>query len=218
MSDTYETEPVADDVPAAETGAAPSGATGRSRRRIAPWIALAVAVVVAALFVVLAQADGGDAESAATPLMGKVAPAVSGTTIDGEPWELSRRKGSWVVLNFFQSTCVPCKEEHPELVRFAEQQRSLDRDGAELYTIVYSDDDVGSVRKFFADNGGDWPVVLDPRGSIGVEFQVNKVPETWIISPEGVVVYRTIQKVEADSLSALMQQLREARDAAVSGG
>jgi cytochrome c biogenesis protein CcmG/thiol:disulfide interchange protein DsbE len=211
MSDAPEIEPVA----VADT---PGDRRNGSRRRLAPWIALATAVVVGALFVVLAQADGGDAESAATPLIGKVAPAVSGTTIDGEPWELSRRKGSWVVLNFFQSTCVPCKEEHPELVRFVEQQRGLARDGAELYTIVYSDDDVGSVRDFFADNGGDWPVVLDPRGSIGVEFQVNKVPETWIISPEGVVVYRTIQQVEADALSALLQQLREARDAAVSGG
>jgi cytochrome c biogenesis protein CcmG/thiol:disulfide interchange protein DsbE len=181
------------------------------RRRLAPWIALAVAGVLAALFVVLAAAHGGgDTESSATPLMGKVAPAVSGVTLDGTPWDLGRRKGSWVVLNFFQSTCVPCKEEHPELVRFVEQQRRLGADGAELYTIVFSDDSVDSVRSFFAENGGDWPVVLDPRGSIGVEFQVNKVPETWIVSPEGIVVFRTISKVTADALSAQLQQFREA--------
>src|SRR6187455_1531640 len=124
--------------------------TGR-RRRIAPWIALGVAAVFAVLFVFLAGAKGGDTESADTPLLGEIAPAVSGTTIDGKPWELSRRKGSWVVLNFFQSTCVPCKEEHPELVRFVEEQRSLQSDGAELYTVVYSDDEVDSVRSFFAD-------------------------------------------------------------------
>jgi hypothetical protein len=53
----------------------------------------------------------------------------------------------------------------------------------------------GMVRRFFAKNGGDWPIVLDPRGSIGVEFGVNKVPETWIISPSGVVVFRTISTV-----------------------
>ena len=92
-----------------------------SRRRIAPWIALAVAGVLAALFVVLAGAKSDQTDSADTPLIGKPAPAVAGETLAGEPWELSRRKGSWVVLNFFQSTCVPCKEEHPELVRFAEQ-------------------------------------------------------------------------------------------------
>jgi len=190
--------------------------TGR-RRRIAPWIALGVAAVFAVLFVFLAGAKGGDTESADTPLLGEIAPAVSGTTIDGKPWELSRRKGSWVVLNFFQSTCVPCKEEHPELVRFVEQQRSLQSDGAELYTVVYSDDAVDSVRSFFADNGGDWPIVLDPRGSIGVEFQVNKVPETWVIDPDGRVVFRTIQKVSADALSAQIEQFREQRAATSNG-
>ena len=74
-----------------------------------------------------------------------------------------------------------------------------------------SDDNVQSVREFFAENGGDWPIVLDPRGSIGVEFQVNKVPETWVVSPDGVVVFRTISTVTADTLSAQIQQLREAR-------
>ena len=65
------------------------------------------------------------------------------------------------------------------------------------------------MRKFFAENGGDWPIVLDPRGSIGVAFAVNKVPETWVISPAGLVVFRTIAKVTADSLSAQIQQFRE---------
>lgn len=180
------------------------------RRRIAPWIALAVAAVVAVLFVVLAGADNDDVDTAATPLIGKPAPAVTGTTLDGQTWELTRRKGSWVVLNFFQSTCVPCKEEHPELVRFAEQQARLGVDGAELYTIGFSDDSVEGITEFFEQNGGEWPIVLDPRGSIGVAFGVNKVPETWVISPDGVVVFRTISKITADSLSAQIQQFREA--------
>ena len=180
-----------------------------SRRRLAPWIALAVAVVLAGLFVVLAGAKNDNTDSADTPLIGKSAPAVSGTTLDGQQWELSRRKGSWVVLNFFQSTCVPCKEEHSELVRFVEQQAALGTDGAELYTIDFSDDSIDSVTEFFRANGGSWPIVLDERGSIGVAFGVNKVPETWVISPSGVVVFRTIAKVTADSLSAQIQRFRE---------
>jgi cytochrome c biogenesis protein CcmG/thiol:disulfide interchange protein DsbE len=182
---------------------------GTSRRRLAPWIALGVAAVVALLFVVLAGADNSDVDTAATPLIGKPAPAVSGPTLDGGTWELSRRKGSWVVLNFFQSTCVPCKEEHPELVRFAEQQARLGADGAELYTIGFSDDSVDGITEFFRTNGGDWPIVLDPRGTIGVAFAVNKVPETWIISPDGIVVFRTISKINADALSAQIQRFRE---------
>jgi cytochrome c biogenesis protein CcmG/thiol:disulfide interchange protein DsbE len=171
-----------------------------------------VAALVAVLFVILAGAKGGGpTDSAATPLMGKDAPAVRGTTLDGQAWQLERPPRDWVVLNFFQSSCVPCKEEHPELLRFAEQQRSLGAQGAKLYTIVFSDDNEASVRRFFADNGGDWPVVIDPRGAIAVEFGVNKVPETWVISPEGIVVFRTIAKVTADGLSAQLEQFRELR-------
>ena len=42
------------------------------------------------------------------------------------------------MLNFFQSTCLPCKAEHPELVAFADQQARI-ADGAELYTVVWDD-------------------------------------------------------------------------------
>ena len=106
------------------------------RRRVAPYIVGGVAVVVLALFLVLLTADTGRQESAASPLIGNVAPDSKGVLADGSPFELSRRKGSWVVLNFFTHNCVPCIREHPELIEFAKQQRALGNDGAELYTVV----------------------------------------------------------------------------------
>jgi cytochrome c biogenesis protein CcmG, thiol:disulfide interchange protein DsbE len=115
-----------------------------------------------------------------------------------------------VVLNFFTSTCVPCQQEHPELVRFAEQQAALGADGAELYTVVVDDDDV-AVERFFDAEGGAWPVVYDDDGAIAVGFGVAKVPETWIIDPDGIVRGRVISRVTADFLGAQLQQLRELR-------
>ena len=41
------------------------------------------------------------------------------STLDGAAFDLSSRRGSWVVLNFFASWCEPCKQEDAELVRFA---------------------------------------------------------------------------------------------------
>ena len=185
--------------------------TARSgRRRVAPWIALGVAAVFALLFVFLAGAKGGDTESAESPLLGKIAPAVSGTTIDGTPWELSRRKGSWVVLNFFNTTCLPCKAEHPELVKFAEQQQSLGVNGAELYTVTWGVDSEDAVKQWFADNGGDWPIVRDPNGSMSVSLGVAQVPETWIVDPQGVIVQRIPSQITADALSQTIQKWRDA--------
>ncbi len=178
------------------------------RSRVAPFIALAVAVVIAGLFVVLAGSDASTNETADTPLLDEPAPEAVGTQADGSAFDLARRKGSWVVLNFFTSTCVPCQQEHPDLVRFAAQQDGLGNDGAELYTVVY-DDDRKAVEDFFTENGGDWPVVYDDDGSISVAFGVSQVPETWIIDPTGVVRGRMISRVTAEFLGAQLQQLRE---------
>ena len=156
------------------------------RTRLAPFVALAVAAVVAGLFVVLAGSDASTNERADTPLLDEPAPEAVGVRADGSAFDLARRKGSWVVLNFFTSTCVPCQQEHPDLVRFAHQQASLGGDGAELYTVVYDDD-----------------------GSIAVSFGVSQVPETWIIDPTGVVRGRIITRVTADYLANQLQELRE---------
>ncbi len=177
-------------------------------KRLAPFIALAVAAVMAGLFIVLAGSKASTNESADTPLLDKPAPEAVGVRADGSAFDLARRKGSWVVLNFFTSTCVPCQQEHPDLVRFADQQARLGGDGAELYTVVY-DDDRKAVENFFAANGGDWPVVFDDDGSIAVAFGVSQVPETWIIDPSGVVRGRIITRVTADYLGNQLQQLKE---------
>jgi cytochrome c biogenesis protein CcmG/thiol:disulfide interchange protein DsbE len=185
------------------------------RRRIAPVIALLVALVVGALFVVLAGSDAGRNESARSFLLDKPAPRVVSTVLGEDAgaaqdavFDLSRRKGSWVVLNFFDPACVPCIREHSELVTLAEQQRSLGGAGAELYTIINKGSDA-DVRAWFAEKGGGWPIVRDPQGSISVAFGVAQVPETWIIDPNGVVRTRFIGEITATGVGTVLQQLRE---------
>ncbi|HWM19535.1 MAG TPA: TlpA disulfide reductase family protein [Ilumatobacteraceae bacterium] len=184
---------------------------GARRRRVAPFVALAVALVVAGLFVVLAGADPARNETADTQLLDRPAPAASGVLADGTTFDLSRRKGSWVVLNFFTSNCAPCRREHPELLRFVEQQGGLGADGAELYTIAVGGEPHDVVEEYFADNGGDWPVVFDGDGRFSVAFGVSKVPETWVIDPDGVVRARVISEVTAEFLSSSIQRGREQR-------
>lgn len=165
-------------------------------RRLVPVVGL----VLVAFFVVLAVSKPrGDAE-VSSPLIGNPAPAVQSTLINGGDFDLARRKGSWVVLNFFNSTCVPCRNEHPELVKFAEQQASL-IGGAELFTVVNDDSDE-AVTAFFDKNGGEWNKVRDPDGTIAVAFGVAKVPETWVIDPSGFVRMRVAGEVTAPLLSS----------------
>ena len=178
------------------------------RRRTAPFVSLAIALVLAVLFVVLANSKASKPDVTSSFLLNRPAPAAISTTLDGKPFDLSRRKGSWVVLNFFQSTCLPCKAEHPELVAFAAQQASI-ADGAELYTVIKDDPDA-AVAQWFAEHGGSWPIVKDDDGAIATAFGVAQVPETWIIDPSGVVVSRIATTVTADFLSTKLDQFRRA--------
>lgn len=199
-----------DDAPGADDTAA---ASRSMRRRVAPLVVLVVALVMGGLFWVLASSRSGDADEGGivdSHLLGEPAPAVRTTTIDGQPFDLARRKGSWVVLNFFNSTCVPCKAEHPELVEFDQLQQSLGSNGAELYTVVQLDDDLNRVRDFFAERGGDWPVITDSDGQAFVSFGVAQVPETFIIDPDGVVRLRWAGPIDAATLSQLVERERVA--------
>ena len=177
-----------------------------SGRRTARILALVAAVVALAFIVVLVVASPDSQTDADSPLLGNPAPSVVTTTIDDQTFDLARRKGSWVVLNFFNSTCVPCRAEHPYLVGFAAAQGSSD-DPAELYTVVNDDSD-DAVRAFFEQNGGTWPKLRDDNGSIAIAFGVAKVPETWIVDPNGFVRLRIAGKLTDGLLEDQLAMLR----------
>jgi len=196
-----------DDVTATPDG--DDGAPGSaSPRRIAPYVAVVLALVLGGLFVVLAGADSDSGASADSPLIGRPAPEATGTLDDGTSFDLSRRKGSWVVLNFFDPECIPCIQEHPELVQFSEDQATLGTDGAEMYSVITrgSRDEIDA---FFAENGGEWPAIYSEADEFPVAFGVAAVPETWIIDPSGVVQLRLISKVTAEQLNSILNQYRE---------
>lgn len=177
-------------------------------RRVAPIVTSLVAIAVVAFLAVLVLASADNTDEASSPLLGQPAPSVRSTTIDDVEFDLSRRKGSWVLLNFFNSTCVPCIQEHPELVKFAEDQASR-QDGVEVYSIINDDSD-SAVRAFFDNNGGNWPKVRDTDGTIAVAFGVAKVPETWIVDPNGYVRLRILGSITQQFLNERFAELRAA--------
>jgi cytochrome c biogenesis protein CcmG/thiol:disulfide interchange protein DsbE len=172
-------------------------------RRTALWSALGVALLGALLIAVLATRSPAVERLADSPLLGKPAPVVSGRSLDGSTVRLSDFRGQYVVLNFFATWCVPCRNEHPELQSF--RNRHLSTGDVEVLAVVF-DDDMGDVRRFFEREGGDWPVIDDPRGKVALDFGVRGPPESFLIDPNGYVLTRIVGEVRADGLDNLLEQ------------
>jgi len=186
------------DAPAA--GAPPAvSALRRTRRGL--WIAVAVGVPVALLITVLATRQPAQTRIGDSPLVGKPAPDVEATTIDGEQFRLSDTRGRWVLVNFFATWCVPCRLEHGDLIQISQR-----RDAA-VVGVVYSDS-VQAVKEFRAEEGGDWPMVDDPRGRVALDFGVAGVPESYLVDPEGTIVAKVLGGIRASDFERLLARAR----------
>ena len=65
------------------------------------------------------------------------------------------------------------------------------------------------MRNFFTKNGGDWAKLKDENGAIAVAFGVARVPETWVIDPNGLVRLRVTGELSEGLLEAQLDKLRE---------
>jgi len=199
---TSEPEP-SDDTDADGDAVELDAADAPRRVRTALVVSVVLAVLAVGFVAVLATREPATNRVADSPILGEAAPELDGETLDGGSFDIADHEGQWVVVNFFATWCVPCRQEHPELVRFAEA--SGDEGDPVLVSVVY-DDDPDDTRDYFAENGGEWPVVLDPEGSIALDYAVSGVPETYLVAPDGMVVSKLTGGVTQGGLDAAMAE------------
>jgi cytochrome c biogenesis protein CcmG/thiol:disulfide interchange protein DsbE len=153
----------------------------------ARWAALAVGVVVVVLGVILALNVGSDpqADAQRSQLVGKAAPAFDLRTLDGQPVTLAGVGGKSVVVNFWNTWCIPCQEELPALKSFYARHAN---DPDFVMVGIVRRDDVDTVRQFVAGEGLAWTIALDPGKQAALNFGTRGQPETYAISPSGEIV------------------------------
>ncbi len=175
----------------------------RRRGIRAAVLVVPVAVVLLVLIAVLATRDPATDRRVDSPLVGQPAPRISGTTLEGQEFDSSTYDGRWLVVNFFATWCVPCVKEHPELVAFEQAHREAG--DANVISVVF-EDDAESVERFFARNGGEWPVVFG-QSTVIADWGVAGVPESYVVDPGGLVAAKVVGGVTAAGLDDLLADL-----------
>ena len=165
--------------------------TGRAKT-VSQGIAIAAVVGLLALLVwKLAFGDGQGAAGSLARGENPVAPAFTLSRLDAADGKvsLSDLKGKPVVVNFWASWCIPCKDEAPALQKTYEQYRKQG-----LVVLGVDAQDFRQDAKRFAKRFGiTYPIVYDGSGSTLGKWGVTGFPETFFVDRNGRLVGERIQ-------------------------
>jgi cytochrome c biogenesis protein CcmG, thiol:disulfide interchange protein DsbE len=169
-----------------------------SRARL---VAQGVAIgLVALLFLLLVWAlvtsEGGDLADAAVRGDRPEAPEFALERLDRDDQDLSLAslRGKAVLLNFWASWCLPCKEEAPHFERVWQEQR----DRGLVVLGLDSKDFRKDARRFVQRFGLSFPIVFDGEGEVSKRYGVTGYPETFVLDREGRVVDAIVGSVNSD--------------------
>lgn len=164
-----------------------TASTIRPRPRTGTVIVFAVvALTILAMLALLALAVR---QRGAPPLATGQAPDLTVQTFDGQSLQLSALRGKPVVINFWASWCIPCRDEAPALQRAWLAYR--DR-GLIVLGVDYVDTEV-EAKKFIETYQQTYPNGPDLGTRISQAYRISGVPETYFVGKDG----RLLQGIDA---------------------
>ncbi|CAN5315260.1 TlpA disulfide reductase family protein [soil metagenome] len=173
---------------------------------------LLVAAVLAAVIGVFAHALTRE-PTLASPLVGRAAPGFEIPLFGADSsLTLSDLAGRPVVLNFWASWCLSCRDEAVVL------EAGWLRYGPEvLFVGIAVNDESGPARAFIERYGKTYFLGADPDGSVAIDYGLFGVPETFFIAPDGRILAKHIGPLTAEELDRQVAALRAGKVGAASG-
>ncbi len=194
------------------------------KRRTAVIVAVAGAVLVAGVLTAVTWSGGGTSTQDVSYIDGstsalyyaaghrKLAPDFTGTTLTGTELTLSKyRDGDVLVLNFWGSWCVPCREETPMLAAMAATDA---KDGKKIKFLGVDEQDTPANAEAFDSNFGvQYPSINDSGAEITLDLSpvvaISATPTTLVIDSSGRVAGAIFGGSSYAELSALLDRITQ---------
>lgn len=161
------------------------------KRRLALPLILVAAIVIAVSVALLLP-------SSAPP------PDTQLTLLDGRQLTLRSLRGRPVLVSFWATSCPPCVEEIPDLVRLYNDWHPL---GFELIAVAMPYDPPALTQEFVQRRGLPYPVALDVQGKLTSAFGgVPYVPAAFFIAPNGNIVQNSTGRLDIDKTRRMISR------------
>ena len=154
--------------------------------------------VVLAVFLLLGL--GRSPNEIPSPLIGKEAPAfelprLAGVAApDTSSISSASLRGKPYLLNVWASWCMPCLQEHPQMMALAQRHR------IRMVGMNYKDRPEDA-RRLLARNGNPFDeIMVDAQGRTAIDFGVYGVPETFLIDGEGRIRRKIVGAISIETL------------------
>jgi thiol-disulfide isomerase/thioredoxin len=179
-------------------------APAKARHRRRWWLAAVPVVAAGIVAAAVASSSGGVADK---PPFTTARPFTLPPMLSGQPAAtLTAAPGRPVVLTFFAAWCAPCVSELPLIERLS---RSWQQEGPTSPVVVGVDeldqrpDGPDLVRR----TGVTFPSGFDHDGSVGRRWNVDGLPITVFIAPDGRIVSYHRGQLDQGTLDRLVRQL-----------
>jgi len=129
--------------------------------------------------------------------VGREAPDFTQNDTAGRPVSLSSFRGKYVLLDFWASWCMPCREENPTVVK---AYRKYHDKGFEILSVSL-DNNAGAWRKAIRQDQLTWTHVSDLKywdNALVKTYGVQGVPQNFLIDPNGKIIARGLRGVELE--------------------
>ncbi|MDB4912699.1 MAG: redoxin [Gemmatimonadetes bacterium] len=184
-------------------------------------IAAAFAIPIIGLFVFGMRHDPKDIPS---PLPGTIAPSFAlqvfapgqaplGRPI-GDTIRLADMRGQVVVLNFWASWCLSCRDEHAVL---SEVARGYTGKAVRFVGSLYQDRPSAGTEWIAELGGQSYPSVEDPQARTAIDYGLYGVPETFILAADGRIARKITGPAEAAVVTKIVDSLLASAPAARGG-